>query len=80
MVTVRSKSAPAAAARGGNSPPQEAEEAESETWEAYYIANQSLLSVQFTAAAAAPRLHCALPHKHLTLPFPGMTKLAFSRR
>ena len=50
-----------------------------ETREAFFVADQSLLSVKFTAASMAmPQLHCEPRHKHMTLSFPGVTTLAFS--
>lgn len=50
-----------------------------ETREAFFVSNQSLLSVKFTASSdVSPHLQCEEVHKHRTLPFPGVTSVAFS--
>eukprot|EP01043_Picozoa_sp_COSAG02_P058727 COSAG02_NODE_7357_length_3048_cov_2.695901_3_plen_799_part_01 len=50
-----------------------------ETREAFFVSNQSLLSVKFTASSdGSPHLQCEEVHKHRTLPFPGVTSVAFS--
>ena len=50
-----------------------------ETREAFFVANQSLLSMKFTASSdTLPHLQCEDAHKHRTLPYPGVTTVAFS--
>jgi hypothetical protein len=67
------KRGPAVGARGGD------EVVRHETREAFFVANQSLLSVKFTASSdSLPHLQCEDVHKHRTLPYPGVTTVAFS--
>lgn len=57
----------------------ETEAVRHETREAFFVSNQSLLSVKFTASSdVSPHLQCEEVHKHRTLPFPGVTSVAFS--